>query len=447
MFRIFDKEKRDNLEFEFLPPALEIEETPPSPLRRYLIWIIFAIVVFAFGWSYFGKVEIVAEARGKIIPDGRVKVIQPMEEGIIKAIHVIDGQHVKAGQILIDLDPTINRADVDSNVRNLSLHQMDKQRLVEELSGKSGDSPGTASKKSPDGIVGYQEQLLSARESEYKARFDAQRLVVAQKESALQSAIATLNKLEKTSVILTEEEEGLRKLHRDGYASRMEWRDKEREAVSTLHDLESQKKNVQQAREGLEESRHTLDAIRNERNKSILSDIMDREKNITSLGGEVTKSRKRYELERLVSPVEGTVHGLSMFTIGGIVKPAQDVVSVVPDDTVLVVEATVLNKDVGFLKVGQPAEVKLDAFPFQKYGTIKGKVLFISPDAIDDEKLGPVYKTRISLEKATIIVDGRNVALSPGMSTSVEVKTGMRRVIEFFLSPIVKYARESLVLR
>ncbi|MBI5419139.1 MAG: HlyD family efflux transporter periplasmic adaptor subunit, partial [Deltaproteobacteria bacterium] len=174
---------------------------------------------------------------------------------------------------------------------------------------------------------------------------------------------------------------------------------------------------------------------------------VEREKSINSVEGEVVKARKRYELERLASPVHGTVHGLAMYTIGGIVKPAQDIVSIVPDGTPLIVEAMVLNKDVGFVKVGQEAEVKLDAFPFQKYGTIRGKILHISPDAVEDEKLGPVYKMKAGLEKTAIQAEGRPVPLAPGMAVAVEVKTGKRRVIEFFLSPIVKYARESLTLR
>jgi hemolysin D len=145
--------------------------------------------------------------------------------------------------------------------------------------------------------------------------------------------------------------------------------------------------------------------------------------------------------------VSGTVHGLATYTIGGIVKPAQDVVSIVPDGTPLVVEAMVQNKDIGFVKIGQETEVKLDTFPFRKYGTILGKVIHLSSDAVEDEKPGPVYKMRSSVEKTAMLVEGREVPVTPGMSASVEVKTGKRRVIEFFLSPIIKYARESLTLR
>jgi len=200
-------------------------------------------------------------------------------------------------------------------------------------------------------------------------------------------------------------------------------------------------------RASLEDARKGLETLTHERDKSVLTDLVEREKTISSTEGEVTKARKRAEYERLVSPVNGTVHGLATYTIGGIVKPAQDVVSIVPDGTPLVVEAMVQNKDIGFVKIGQETEVKLDTFPFQKYGTIRGKVIHLSPDAVEDEKLGPVYRMRTSIERPVMRVDGRDVPVTPGMSASVEVKTGDRRIIEFFLSPIIKYARESLTLR
>ncbi len=331
----------------------------------------------------------------------------------------------------------------------------DRERLYGELgggSGESGTAAGTVRKVKfpgalPARVASLQDRLRAAREAEFTARFEAQRLVIAQKQSALKAAEAILAKLEQTRSIVGEQEGSLKALYQKGFGSRMEWQEKDKELLSLQHDVEAQKKQVALARDSLAEEGKKLAALEREREKAILADIVEREKAIASIEGEAVKARKRYEMERLVSPVEGTVHGLSMHTIGGIVRPAQDVVSVVPDGTPLVVEAVVLNKDIGFVRVGQETEVKLDTFSFQKYGTIRGQVLSISPDAIEDEKQGPVYRMRSSLERASLSVDGREAAVAPGMAASVEVKTGKRRVIEFFLSPLVKYAREGLTLR
>ncbi|MBF0329937.1 MAG: HlyD family type I secretion periplasmic adaptor subunit [Nitrospirae bacterium] len=439
--RLRDIFKSDDLEYEFLPPALEIESTPSPPLKVALIWLILVITLSVFLWSYFGMVDEVAVARGKIIPDGRVKVVQPMETGIIRAIHVKEGQRVKEGEVLIDLDPTIKQADADSSEKALSIHKLDRDRLVAEL------HKGDMSDRNSGNIFEFQKKLKNAREAEYKAKEEALRLVISQKENALHAAESILAKLEKTTSISKEQETAYKSLFEKGFTAKMDYLDKQRDYYTTLHEFEAQKKTVKQYKDSLEESKKSLDALMREREKIILSDIVDREKNITSLSAEAVKAKKKYELEKLCSPVDGTVHGLASYTIGGVVTPAQPTVTIVPFDTPLVIEAVVSNQDIGFLKPGQDAEIKLDTFPFQKYGTINGRVVWLSPDAVEDEKLGTVYKMRVEPERLKINVDGRDVMLSPGMTVSVEVKTNKRRIIEFFLSPLIKHAKESLTLR
>ena len=263
----------------------------------------------------------------------------------------------------------------------------------------------------------------------------------------MQASEAILKKLEKTSAILIEQEAAYRKLYEKDFIARADLLEKQKEFHTIVNEFEAQKKIVKQAIDSLEEAKKNLETLKKEREKALLTDIVEKEKNIIAIEGEAIKAKKRYELEKLCSPVSGTVHGIASYTIGGVVTPAQPIVTIVPDGTPLVVEAMALNKDIGFLKEGQKAEVKLDTFPFQKYGTIKGKVVSISPDAFEDEKMGPVYKIKVEMERLYIAVDGKKVPVSPGMAVSVEVKTNKRRIIEFFLSPIVKYADESLTLR
>lgn len=445
---------RDNLESEFLPPAIEIEETPHSPFKRLLIWAIFFITVSAFVWSCVGEVDEVAVARGKVIPDGRVKVIQPIEAGVIKAILVQEGQRVKKGELLIELDPTIKEADAESSAKTLSIHRADRERLMQELNGEGLKvneerlkAQGERLKVKDKELVELQSRLKEAREAEYAAKEYALKFVIEQRENTLRATEAALIKLEKTTAITREQEESARTLYGQGYLTKMDLLNKQKELYSLEQETEAQKSLTEQARSGIEEARKNLDALKKEREKSIFSDIVASEKSIAAIEGEVVKANKRNELERLSSPVDGTVHGLASYTIGGVVTSAQPVVTIVPDGTPLVIEAMLLNSDIGFVKTGQEAEVKFDTFPFQKYGTVKGKVTWLSPDAVDDEKLGPVYKMKVEMERQSINVDGRETLISPGMTLSVEVKTGKRKIIEFFLSPIVKYSKESLTLR
>ncbi len=433
--------REGNLDYEFLPTAIELAETPPSPFNRVLIWIMLLIMLSIFIWSYFGKIDEVAVARGKIVPDGHVKVIQPLETSVIRAIHVKEGQRVTKGQLLIELDPTIKQADVESTERALFINKIDRERLISELNGnelsikKKGDLPE------------LQKKLKKARELEYKAKEDAIKFIIAQKEDELQSVEANLSKLEKIYAILKEQNDSYKNLYEQGYLAKINFLEKQIALSSAEHELESQKKIVQLTKSALEEKIKNFEALKKEREKDILNNMVEAEKNINLIGSEAKKARRKFELEKLCSPANGTVHGLAFYTIGGVVTSAQPVVTIVPDGTPLIVEATTLNKDIGFLRVGQEAEVKFDTFPFQKYGTIKGKVAWLSPDALDDQKLGLVYKMRIEIEKQSLNINNREVSISSGMSLSAEVKTGKKRIIEFFLSPLIKHTRESLSLR
>lgn len=435
--------KKDRLEYEFLSEAMEIQETPPSPYGRILLWIIVILTVFTLLWSYFGKVDEVAIARGRIVPDGMVKVIQTRETGIIRAIYVEEGQRVKKGDLLIELDPTISQAELESSQRSLKINRYEMERLNAELRGKEIEGGRNKS----DNLILLQKSLKKARDEEYNAKINSIELVIAQKKTALISAEESIEKLEKTLEIVKKQEEALRRLAEKGYASIMEHLQRRKELVRTEKELNEHKKLAEQMRDSIKEHEKSLEALKKERERSILNEIIEKERSLAFLEGEVKKAEKRHQLERLYSPVDGTVHGLSMYTIGGVVTSAQPIITIVPEGTPLIVEAMVLNKDIGFIQNGQKAELKLDTFPFQKYGTIEAELFYVSPDAKEDEKIGLVYKIKLKPKRLTIRVRGRDIPISPGMALTVEIKTGKRRVIEFFISPLIKHINESFNLR
>jgi hemolysin D len=435
--------KKDRLDYEFLPEAMELEETPPSPFGRILLWAIVLLVVGAFLWSYFGKVDEEVVARGKVIPDGMVKVIQPSDTGVIRAIHVEEGQRVKKGDLLIELDPTITQAEVESSEKSLAINRSDMARLKAELRGEQIRGSG----KNHDRLLLLQTDLKQAREAEHKAKVESLELVVSQKKTALQSAEESILKLEKTLELVSKQEEAFRQLAEKGYASMIEHVQRQKELVRTEKELNEQRKLADQIRDGLKEAEKNLEALKKERERSILGEIVEKERAITVLEGEFTKASRRSQLERLYSPVNGTVHGLATHTIGGVVTPAQPIITIVPDGTPLIVEAMALNQDIGFIHPGQQAELKLDTFPFQKYGTIEAELSYVSPDAQEDQKIGLVYKIKLKPKRFTIRVKDKDVPLVPGMSVTAEIKTGEKRVIEFFISPFIKYVDESLTVR
>lgn len=441
--------KSDRLEYEFLPAAVEIEETPPAPLGRWLIWTIIILFVIVLVWSYLGKVDEVAVARGKVIPDGRTKVLQPLEGGTIKEVMVTEGEHVEKGQLLIELDSTTSEADIQEMVKQLYVAKLQKAMLEAELAGKAfdgierGETPLAGSAVDEEEVLQVQMQLREARDEEFDSKIKAAELVVSQTRQELhleQSALELANK--DYALALMKSQNG----GDENFTESADLLQADNDLNKTLLEIDSQEKKIAKAEDALAEAEENVISIQKQRNRTVLDELVENEKTLYTLESELTKAEKRFELQQLASPVDGTVHGLSSFTIGGVVTSGEDVISIVPDDTPLIIEATIANQDIGFIKKGQAANVKVDTFPFQKYGYLQGEIIYVSPDAFEDEKLGPVFKAKLNVMSAETS-SGNQIRLGPGMSVSVEAKTGQRRIIDFFLSPLKKVAEESFTLR
>ncbi|MEK4327858.1 HlyD family type I secretion periplasmic adaptor subunit [Paenibacillus sp. FSL R7-0312] len=438
--------KKDRLEYEFLPAALEIEETPPSPLGRWLIWLIVVLFLLILSWSYLGKVDEVATARGKVIPDGRTKVLQPLEGGTIKAVLVKEGEHVSEGQVLVELDSTTSTADIQELDKQIYVARLQKAMLEAELKGaafKGLEEENLDPSVNTAEILGMQMQLREARDEEFSSGRKEAELQVSQTEQELELEKAALELANKDYALAAMKAEGSAE---EGFEDSASLLQADNDLNKAKLQISSQETKVQKAENALAEAKQNVVSLEERHKRTILDELVETEKTLYSLESELTKANKRYELQQLTSPVDGTVHGLSSYTIGGVVTSAQDVISIVPDDTPLIVEATIANQDIGFIKKGQEANLKVDTFPFQKYGYLQGEITYVSPDAFEDEKLGPVFKAKLKVVSDTTS-SGSFIRMTPGMSVTVEAKTGKRRIIDFFLSPLKKAMDESFTLR
>jgi hemolysin D len=453
-------------EREFLPHLLEIEETPPSPVQRGVLWTILALVGVAIAWSCIGEISVVSTAQGKFIPDGRVKQIQPMETSVVKAIHVKEGQHVKAGEVLLELDPTINAAELQSSSRQLGINRMEQARLAAEL---GNTAPKYAGAPEEPGLVALQENLRRSREATYASKLAEAEALVSEKESALAGAQATLRKYEELTELSKQREEDARPLLTTGALSRLDYMQVKQDLVTNLNDFAAQAKAVEQARHARTEVMHQLDGVRHGRATDIYTDLDKKIYDASSLVGSVDKARQLYDLKWLRSPVDGLVQRVDVTTTGGVVTPAQSLVTIVPDGTPIIVEASLSNEDVGYVRLGQDVEIKVDTFPFQKYGTLKGKLVWISPDAEEKNQGGDsgngntsnsksapdpkaakstyMYKVHVQPEKTMFIVDGMPTPIQVGMTVQTDITTDHRKIVEFFLSPLIKYLDEGLKVR
>lgn len=455
---------RDREELEFLPAALEIVETPPSPLGRAIGTTVIGLFILALAWASLGHVDIVATAPGKIIPTGHSKVIQPFETGVVHAILVSNGQNVNEGDVLIELDSTINEGEINHLRSDLQSAQLDIARLRAAL---TDTDDALAAFHPPEGanpaLVAMQRQFLIAQVTEHRAKIAALDGQRAQKEAELGTISATVDKLE--AVIPTiAERVNIRKALSE-YSSRLQYYEILQQLTESQQERLVQKSHLKEAKAAVAAIVETRGQTKAEYRRTLFGELAEAERKAAGLAADLSKAEQRTKLQQLTAPVSGMVQQLAVHTVGGVVTPAQSLAVIVPSDSQLEVEAMVSNRDVGFVHAGDEAEIKVDTFDFTRYGLLHGRVLNISSDAIvhdnsadksNENQSGSTtatsepkgqeltYGARISVDRAQMQVEDKKVNLSPGMAVTAEIKTGSRRIISYLLSPLVRYKQESL---
>ena len=417
LFKTFLENYKDD-SHEFLPIISEIEEEPINPLGRITFWIIVILIFFTALWLYFGKVDIVVTARGKIIPDGEIKIIQPFETGVVKNILVKEGQFVSKGQTLIEIDTSTTQPQLQSLKANLEYINTERQRLNGEIV-KNAENSYTQNELSKSAYADLNNQLAAKN-------YEIRRL---KEEANNYQKLLILNldkerRMQEVSDIIAKNE--LDKVHSENLDYR-----------SRIASLNEQIKGIQKE----------ADYIRTNFRTQNLTQLADRDKQANELEANIKEIEFKKHQQNIISPVDGYINTMLIHTIGGIVTPAEKVISIVPINAPLTIKASVLDKDIGFVKKGMNVQIKVDTFDFQKYGMIEGVVKKVSKDSIEDEKQGLLYDVYITPVTKTLRVDGEEQPILIGMGLSAEIKTGKRRIIEFFIYPIIKYWAEAVSIK
>jgi hemolysin D len=457
---------------EFLPAALAILETPPSPIGVALIWCICLLASLALGWSYFGKIDILATAQGKIQPTGRVKTIQPRETGKVVAVHVQNGQHVSADEVLIELDRVEAFADEAASVALLGAVEAERARRRAALAAAErrlqGETPAILwPEKLPDAIRAREARVFNADLERLRAEIagvDARLEQRNEEIRSLERAIAAQQALVET---LSQRVAMRRALLARKSATRSS-------LIDAMEALQMQEASLVRQKGSLNEARAAAGVLREEREKAFDDFIADNgqklaeaERQSDELAQRSVKAHAKAGHMTIASPIAGTVLGLSVTSRNQVVTTSEELMRIVPDDAGLEVECYVQNKDVGFVRPGQEAIVKIEAFPFTRYGSIDARVVRVARDAIAEPdaqsaEANPsrgakpgyfagaqrmqnlVFAVNLATDRSTIDVDGAQMPLSPGMAVTVEIKTGRRRILEFLFSPLVETASRAL---
>ncbi len=441
---VADENAKPQSDHEFLPAALEIMEKPASPGLRWLMLILCSLFAIALLWSFIGKVDVVATATGKVVPSASSKVIQPIEIGSIRAIHVKNGQRVKKGQLLVELDPTISNADAAQSSQQLMSAEIVRARndaLMAHLKGLNAEFVPPAG--TPTDVALTQAQFVRSAIGEYEAEKASLGQQRAERQAQLIGAQAEIAKLEQTLPLLDRQLAARQELADKGYFSKLRLLEFEQLRVEHIQNIAVQRARAAEASASIRNLEAQIRRLREAFGRGAIAEMAEAEGQSAMAGAELQKSARRREFQQIKSPVDGTVQQLTLTTIGGVVQPAEPIMVIVPDDAEVQVSAQILNKDIGFIYEGQPVRVKLEAFNFTDYGLIEGVVDNISRDAIQDENLGLVYAARIKLDKRHLMVNGKRQAIGPGLQAQAEIKTGERRIIQYLLSPIAKTMDEA----
>ena len=457
--------RRSRQELAFLPAALEIVETPPSPVGRAIGATIILLIVLALAWAAFGTIDIVASAPGKLIPSDRVKVIQPVEIGVVRRLLVEDGQKVAAGDVLIEIDPTINQAEARMLRSDLVATQLDIARLHAALaeSGEPLDAFKAPADARPEQVA-EQKRFLASQVGEHRSRIAALERQREQKQAEAETLAAQIAKIEAVLPVMQQRYEIRQKLHSAELGSKLQYLEMLQAYTEQQQELLVQKRQQKVAEAAIAAITETRGQAVGEYRRGLFDELGKLNQKANGLAENLTKAEQRTRLQELRAPVDGTVQQLAVHTVGGVVTPSQELMVVVPADSRLEVEAMITNKDIGFVKVGQEAEVKVDTFNFTKYGQIAGRVATVSRDAVARQKpperagdkpgsqtgssepkgLELNYLARVALDRTTMKIEDELINLSAGMAVTVEIKTGQRTVLSYLLSPIMRFRHESL---
>ena len=425
------------IERAFQAAAIEIEQTPASPAGRALMWMILLFVALATSWAALSRIDVVAVARGHIIASGYSKKVQPLQIGTVTTVHVVEGRQVKAGDVLLQLDNSSVQADIDrlGAERDMAEREITRcRRLVQWL--ESGAAPSE--------IESQSDRMLRRQWREYEDRVDVLLHERQKNQAARAGAQTQVDKLNAVLPIVSRKADSQKGLAAKKLLSEQQYLSAEQERREMYHELLAGKGRVEELAAAVATLDARVEHARSEFHSGVLERLDDAERRYSVALQELVKASVRAKANTITSPVDGVVQQLAVHSPGTVVTPAQDLMVIVPEGDALEVEALLENKDIGFVEPGQQAEIKVDAFPFTRYGTIDGKVENLSRDAVADERKGLVYKMRVQMSQSSIRVNERQVALSPGMTVTVESKTGTRRLIEFFLSPLLRYRDEGL---
>lgn len=442
------KSKAKLNEDDFSPHLLEAVTQPPAPLPRLILYLLIVLIAGIGVWAFLGKLDIVARADGKLIPQTRLKIVQPLEGGRVSKILVKEGEIVKRDQVLMLMDARLSEADMEKLDHELGTAKLQLLRIDAELTGQPF-APDQSQHEHAD-IERVREQY-ETHSGEYQHAIAQQNAALARAKQDFSAEQQMHRKLVETLPIYIQNEKAVKDLGKKGYVSRMDILERERIRIEAERNLQAKQFQIQSLKETINEVQEKINQLKSTYRQQLVNEQIELNDKISQLDQEKLKQQYRKELLELKAPQDGIVKDLATHTEGTVVGAGTVLMNVIPINEPLLAEVFVDNKDVGFIQPGQTARVKLVSYTFQKYGMIDAKVEQVSADTDaqqQPEEANQVssqsgYRTVVGLEKQYLERDGKKFELRPGMQVTAEIKIGSRTVFEYIVSPVQKTIHEA----
>jgi len=439
----------DPAHLAFYPPLIRLQQQAPSPIGRRVLWCLLALLVFLLVWASVGRLDIVAVAEGKLVPQDYLKIVQPSEAGIVSDILVREGQTVQKDQVLMRMDALTTDADLNALGterwrKQLALRRLDAELAEQALTFEADDPPPLAQEAQAQQLANQAAQASALAEERSRMLKAQQELAAAQQQSQRLQAVLPHFQAQETAYT---------QLADQGFTGQLMVSDKRRERIEKEQELATQQHVIASAKASIDQSVKKLEQIRAEHRQRLHTERTETRSQVERLNADWQKQHHRRDLMELRAPHEGIVKELATHTVGTVVQPGTVLATLVPQQSPLKVEVWISNDDIGFVRPGQPVKLKLAAYPFQKYGMAHGALQWINADAQTDEPSRatapdgalppPRYKATVALKEAALERDGRSYELTAGMQAQAEILLGQRTVLQYLLSPVQRAWHEA----
>jgi hemolysin D len=436
----------DPLAHDFRADLLTIQQSPPAKWPRGLMLALAGLVGLLILWAVFAKLDVIATAQGRLVPMSFTKVVQPAEAGVVLDILVQDGQAVKAGQVLLRLDARLAQSELGGLSRDVAIKKLSLQRIEAELA----DAPFIPAVDAPADVAAQVQAQYRARRQSYQDALAQETESLNKAKADLLSSQQVLSKLRQTVPIYQQSAHAFDKLLKEGFVGEVAANEKKREYVEREQDLKAQEATVQSLQAVIAGGDKKLASIRSNYRSQLENERIDTLTQLNKSGQELDKSTIRSDLLEIKAPNDGVVKDLAVTSKGAVVQAGSLLLNLVPQNEQLQAEVLLSNEDVGFVAQGQKAQIKIAAYPFQKYGLIDGKVSLLSADSADPKQQQQTQQPTLSYRALVSLNDqhlknpnGEKLLLTPGMLVVAEIHQGRRTVMEYLLSPVMKVGAEA----